>query len=117
MKINGSQCKVLTKTVKQACVCVCVCVCVCQGSCVCLSRRQGEKKGRVTYRLEGDTGVDFLSCPIPLPQKNVLSHPNPGKLTPTPVPLPFLFSSFSLFVIPLFEGPVMSLFLAVVKAS
>ncbi|MED6237677.1 hypothetical protein ATANTOWER_031268 [Ataeniobius toweri] len=30
-----------------------------------------------TYRVEGDTGVDFLSCPIPLPQKNVLSHPNP----------------------------------------
>ncbi|MEQ2305488.1 hypothetical protein AMECASPLE_038399 [Ameca splendens] len=28
-------------------------------------------------RSEGDTGVDFLSCPIPLPQKNVLSHPNP----------------------------------------
>ncbi|MED6247049.1 hypothetical protein ATANTOWER_028673 [Ataeniobius toweri] len=30
-----------------------------------------------SYVLEGDTGVDFLSCPIPLPQKNVLSHPNP----------------------------------------
>ena len=29
------------------------------------------------WTVEADTGVDFHSCPVPLPQKLLLSHPNP----------------------------------------
>ncbi len=29
--------------------------------------------------LEGDTGVDFQTSPIPLPQKKISSRPNPMK--------------------------------------
>ncbi len=37
--------------------------------------------------LEGDTGVDFQTSPVPLPQKKISSHPNPTKkLGENPVP-------------------------------
>ena len=39
------------------------------------------------WRPEGDTGVDFHSYPVPLPQKKILSRPNPGpELKKIPVP-------------------------------
>ncbi len=39
------------------------------------------------WEIEGDTGVDFQTSPIPLPQKKISSRPNPTKkLGENPVP-------------------------------
>ncbi len=58
------------------CVCVCVCVYACPTATM-LMRRQ----------LEDDTGVNSQTSPVPLPQKNFSSRPNPTKkLGENPVP-------------------------------